>query len=406
MKVLLINPPQTFYPGSEQPAGNLPIGLMYIAAVLQRAEVEVEILDAFIAGTFQKNGDAISVGMPFEQIKQEIIARKPDIVGISGPFTCQIENSIKVSNLAKEVNPKILTVMGGPHVTLVPKEFLEEAKNVDIAVIGEGEYAMLDIVQAFEGKKQLSRIQGIAYRQNEKVLVNPTRPLIENLDDLPYPAYDLVNMEQYLNPTKIGYRSFQDRAISMITSRGCPFNCCFCAVHLHMGQKFRAHSAKYVLDHIQYVVDKFKVKNIFFEDDNLTLDVKRFEEICDGIIERKIKIGWETPNGVRADCLNLELLKKMKQSGANSIFVGVESGDQQILDNVICKSLDLNRVVEFAKDAQANRVKNRRLLHHRFPRRNKSEHAANRRFCTSAKTRLRCGHAPVYGNPVIWDTAL
>ena len=118
-----------------------------------------------------------------------------------------------------------------------------------------------------------------------------------------------------------------------------------------MGQKFRAHSANYVLNHIQYVVDKFKVKNIFFEDDNLTLDVKRFEAICDGIIERKIKIGWETPNGVRADCLNLDLLKKMKKSGANSIFVGVESGDQQILDNVICKSLDLNRVVEFAKDA-------------------------------------------------------
>jgi radical SAM superfamily enzyme YgiQ (UPF0313 family) len=119
-----------------------------------------------------------------------------------------------------------------------------------------------------------------------------------------------------------------------------------------MGQKFRAHSAEYVLNHIQFVVDKFNVKNIFFEDDNLTLDIRRFEAICDGIMERKIKIGWETPNGVRADCLNLDLLQKMKQSGANSIFVGVESGDQQILDNVICKSLDLNRVVEFAKNAK------------------------------------------------------
>jgi magnesium-protoporphyrin IX monomethyl ester (oxidative) cyclase len=352
MKVLLINPPQTFYPGSEQPAGNLPIGLMYIAAVLQKTDVKVEILDAFIEATYQKHGETITVGMPFEQIKQEIQSRKPDIVGISGPFTCQIENSIKISNLTKEVNPNILTVMGGPHVTLVPKEFLEEATNVDIAVISEGEYAMLEVAQAFEDKKQLSEIQGIAYRQNGKVIVNPPRPLIENLDRLPFPAYDLVNMEQYLNPKKIGYRSFQDRAISMITSRGCPFSCCFCAVHLHMGQGFRAHSAEYVLNHIQYVVNKFKVKNIFFEDDNLTLNIKRFEAICDGIIERKIKIGWETPNGVRADCLNLELLKKMKQSGCRSVFVGVESGDQQILDNVICKSLDLNRVVEFAKNAK------------------------------------------------------
>lgn len=349
MKVLLINPPQTFYPGSEQPAGNLPIGLMYIAAVLQKADYKVEILDAFMAATFQKNRETINVGMPFEQIKQEINARKPDIVGISGPFTCQIENSIKISNLTKEADPSILTVMGGPHVTLVPKEFLEEAKNVDIAVTSEGEYSMLDVAQAFEGKKQLKEILGIAYRQNGKVMVNPSRPLIENLDELPYPAYDLVDMEQYLNPKKIGYRSFRDKAISMITSRGCPFNCCFCAVHLHMGRGFRAHSAEYVLKHIEYVVDRFDVKNIFFEDDNLTLDLARFEAICDGLISNKVKIGWETPNGVRADCLNLNLLKKMKKSGCQSVFFGVESGDQQILDNVICKSLDLNRVVEVAK---------------------------------------------------------
>ena len=189
---------------------------------------------------------------------------------------------------------------------LVPKEFLEEAKNVDAVVMGEGEYAMLELVEAFEGKKPFSHVLGIAYRQKGSVVVNAARPFMENLDDLPYPAYDLVNMEQYLHPQKIGYRSFQDRAISMITSRGCPFNCCFCAVHLHMGQGFRAHSAEYVLNHIQYVVDKYKVKNVFFEDDNLTLNIKRFEEICDGIIQRKIKIGWETPNGVRADCLTLE----------------------------------------------------------------------------------------------------
>ena len=349
MKVLLINPPQTFYPGSEQPAGNLPIGLMYIAAVLQKADVLVEILDAFITGSFQKKSHAISVGMPFEQIKQEIGARKPNIIGISAPFTCQIENSIKISKLAKEVDRNILTVMGGPHVTLVLKQFLEEAKEVDIAVTSEGEYSMLDVARAFEGKKQLSEIPGIAYREKRKVMVNPTRQLIAKLDELPYPAYNLVDMEQYLNPKKIGYRSFRDRAISMITSRGCPFNCCFCAVHLHMGKCFRVHSADYVLNHIKYVVERFDVRNIFFEDDNLTLDLARFEAICDGLIAKKVKIGWETPNGVRADYLTVNLLKKMKKSGCQSLFFGVESGDQQILDKVICKSLDLNRVTEVAK---------------------------------------------------------
>ena len=118
MKIVLINPPQTFYPGSEPPAGNLPLGLMYIAATLIKAGYQTEILDAFMAdGLFQKNGETINVGMSVDQIKREIESRKPDILGIAGPFTCQIENSVKVSDLAKQVNPDILTVVGGPHVT-------------------------------------------------------------------------------------------------------------------------------------------------------------------------------------------------------------------------------------------------------------------------------------------------
>lgn len=355
MKVLLVNPPQIFHPGSEPPAGNLPIGLMYIAAMIAKTGVNVEILDAFmgLGSTSKKDGEIITVGIPPENIKKEIEKQKPDIVGLAGPFTCQISNTLQVSKLVKQVNSKILTVAGGPHVTLVPKEFLEEAKDVDIVVVGEGEFTMVEITQVFQGERKIGDIKGVAYRKEDKVVLNAPRPPIDDLDELPYPAYSLVDMEHYLNPPQgIGYRSFQNRAVSMVTSRGCPYNCCFCAVHLHMGKRFRAHSAEYVLDHIQFLVNKYRVKNIFFEDDNLTLDLKRFEAICDGITERKIKIGWETPNGVRADCLNMELLKKMKRSGANSIFVGVESGDQQILDNVICKSLDLNRVVEFAKNAQ------------------------------------------------------
>jgi anaerobic magnesium-protoporphyrin IX monomethyl ester cyclase len=212
MKILLINPPQTFYPGSEQPAGNLPIGLMYIAAVLQKTGYVVEILDAFMFDcAFQNDGETINVGLPFDQIKQEIAQRKPDIVGISGPFTCQIGNAIKISNLVKQVDQRILTVVGGPHVTLMPKEFLEEVTNVDVAVVGEGEYAMLEICEAFEGKRQFSQILGIAYRQNGAVIINPTRPFMQQLDDLPYPAYDLVDMELYISPKKIGYRSIWGR---------------------------------------------------------------------------------------------------------------------------------------------------------------------------------------------------
>ncbi len=351
MKVLLINPPQTFYPGSDPPAGNLPLGLMYIAAVLDKAGHKVEILDAFMTGSsFRKIGDTIIVGMPYERIKEEIRRRKPDIVGIANPFTCQVEHAIRVGNIVKDIDSSILTVVGGPHVTAVPVEFLEEAKNIDIAVIGEGEYTMLDIAKFFEGTKKISDVQGIAHRKDDgEITQNSPRPLIKNLDELPYPAYHLVDMEQYLSPKKIEYRSFQNRAMSMITSRGCPFNCCFCSVHLHMGKMFRAHSVNYVINHIEHVVNKYRVKTIFFEDDNLTFDLKRFEAICDKIIEKAIKFSWETPNGIRADFLTLSLLKKMKKSGCQSVFFSIESGDQYVLDNIIDKSLKLKEVVKVAK---------------------------------------------------------
>ena len=350
MKTLLVNAPQTFFPGSDPPAANLPLGLLYIAAVLDESGYDVEILDAFMTDLpFRKKGDITEVGMPYERIKEEIQKRKPDIVGITNPFTNQVEHAIRVADIVKEIDPSILTVVGGPHGTVVPIEFLKEAKNVDIVAIGEGEYTMLDIVRFFEGNKKIDDVQGIAHRMEGRVILNSPRPFNKNLDDLPYPAYHLVDMEKYLNPKTIEYRSFQKRALSMVTSRGCPFNCSFCSVHLHMGKTFRAHSVDYVVDHIEYLVNKYRIKTIYFEDDNLTFDIERFEAICDKIIERGIKFHWETPNGVRADYLTLDLLKKMKKTGCQSVFVGVESGDQYVLDNIIGKSLKLKNVVKFAK---------------------------------------------------------
>jgi len=350
MKVLLINPPQNFYPGSDLPSGNLPLGLMYIAAVLEKKGHTVEILDAFMnEPSFWKTGDTLYIGMPYKRLKEEIQQRKPDIVGVANPFTSQVENAIKVCNIVKQVNPNILTIVGGPHVSAAPEEFLEESKNTDIVVIGEGEYTMLEIADCREKHTPLTRIHGIAYREKDVVVRTSPRPLIKNLDELPFPAYHLVDMAKYLNPKMIEYRSFKDRSISMITSRGCPFNCCFCSVNLHMGKSFRAHSVDYVVKHIEHVVNNFRVKTIFFEDDNLTLDTKRFEAICDKITEKGIRVKWETPNGVRVDCLTPSLLKKMKKSGCQSVFFGVESGDQQILDKVIDKSLKLKDVVKAAK---------------------------------------------------------
>ena len=350
MKVLLINPPQTFYPGSDLPAGNLPLGLLYVAAVLEEAGFEVEVLDAFMTDVvFRRIGDSVEIGMSYDKIREEIQFRNPDVIGIANPFTCQTEHAARVAAISKATNHRIITVVGGPHVSVVPMEFLEEATAVDIVVIGEGEYTMLEIAEYAEGRKNIASIKGIAYRIGNKFTLNPPRPPIDDLDELPFPAYHLLDMERYLSPKNIEYRSFKDRAISMITSRGCPFNCCFCSVHLHMGKKFRANSADYVLKHIKHVIGKYRIKTVFFEDDNLTFDLKRFERICDRIIEEGIRISWETPNGIRADGLTMPLLEKMKASGCNSVFFGIESGNQNVLDRIIGKNLNLRDVLKVAR---------------------------------------------------------
>ena len=351
MKTLLINPPQTFFPGSQPVVAGLPLGIMHIAATLENNGYEVEILDTLIADFKpQKIGDVKYNGMPWKKIKDEIKRSKPDIVGITSPFTAQVDNTIKISEIVKDVDTKIPTIVGGPHVSVRATQFLKDAKNVDVAVLGEGEYTMLDIMKYYEGKQDISKIQGIVYRKSDAVTLNSKRPFIKNLDALPFPAYHLVDMEKYLNPKRIRYRSTKYlREISMITSRGCPFNCVFCSIHLHMGKAWRAHSKEYVIRHIEHVVNNYGVEHIHFEDDNLTLNIQRFEDILDGLIEKGVKFSWDTPNGIRSDRLTIDLLKKMKKTGCTNLIIGVESGDQFILDNVIDKHLRLEDVIKMAK---------------------------------------------------------
>ena len=351
MKILLINPPQTFYPGSAAVVVGLPLGIMYLAAMLDRNGYEVKILDTLVPDSLPiSDGDAKQYGMPWEEIRQEIQQSRPDIVGITCPFTTQIGNATRISEIVKDIDAGILTVLGGPHTSVRATQLLEEAKNVDIAVIGEGEYTILDLVRYLEGNKKISEINGIAYRRGEQVVLNPKREFIGSLDELPFPAYHLVDMEEYLKPRRIQYRCPQSlREISMITSRGCPYNCVFCSIHLHMGKIWRAHSEQYVVKHIEHVINNYGVEHIHFEDDNLTLDVKRFEGILDRIIQKGIKFSWDTPNGIRADRLTKDLLKKIKETGCTNLIIGVESGDQFILDNVIGKHLRLDGVINTAR---------------------------------------------------------
>ena len=346
MKIVLLNPPAS-HPKFVAPSDiepHYPLGLLYIAAVLEIDGHDVSILDSVTMGprtNISNAGEFVHFGATWEEIEAELSKLSPDVVGITNPYVTQFSNAITAAEIAKKVNPKILTVVGGPHATVRPQDFFEKTGSVDIVVIGEGEYTMSEIVRYLEGTVKLAEIQGIAYKENDAFRVNPERPFIETLDQLPLPAYHLIDNGKYFIRTS--------RPLTIITSRGCPFNCVFCTVHLHMGKKWRAHSTSYVLDHLEYAVQKLGIRNISFVDDNLSLDTKRFVGILDGIIQRNLNIIWDTPNGIRADTMNRELVSKSKQAGCFCFMMGVESGDQVILDNMVQKSLDLSKVIEFSK---------------------------------------------------------
>jgi anaerobic magnesium-protoporphyrin IX monomethyl ester cyclase len=366
MKVVLINPPQTLpvkSVGVLEARIHPPLSLLYLAAVLEKKGIVVSIIDALVleGGALFREGDSLHFGARWPLLKQKIAEIQPDIVGITSPFTSQLRNALATAQLVKETNPGIPVIVGGPHAVVSPADFLAE-NTVDVVVMGEGEFILPELVGYYGGVgPHLTDIRGIAYRNKRgEIVVNERAMPIENLDELPYPAYHLLDMDEYFLVHEKGFkgRSYASvsQAVPVITSRGCPFNCCFCSVHLHMGRKWRPHSPEHVLGHLRLLKNKYGVRHIDFEDDCINLNEKRFDEILEMMIQEKLGLTWNTPNGVRGDLLNESLVSKMKKSGCLRITIAPESGDQDTLDNIIDKKLDLQKIVASVRLLQKYKI--------------------------------------------------
>ena len=361
MKLLLVIPPQIFLKAREAPRVAVPTGMLYTLAV---AEQKVGKGNAFFIDSMvdtritpiPENNTLAHFGTPLEEIRKKIEEIKPDIVGIANQFSEQTSMANTIAKIAKEVNSNTLILMGGPHCATVPLDVLKESPYTDIVVTSEGEAVLPEIIGYKEGKKELKDMLGIAYRDKDnKPILNPRAPFILDLDNLPLPAYHLADMEGYFKAAKEGYDPRPDtfarseRIVSMVTSRGCPYNCSFCSVHANVGKRFRSHSPEKVIEHIELLANKYNVKHLHIEDDNLTLMMPRFEKILDLMIEKNLDLTWDTPNGVRVDLLDRNLLTKMKKAGCTNIKIAIESGDQWVLDNLIDKKLMLSKIPEAAQ---------------------------------------------------------
>ncbi|MCD6506160.1 radical SAM protein [Candidatus Poribacteria bacterium] len=305
MQVLLLNPP--FPSGFRKVGISLPpLGLAYIASVLRKAGHRVRIVD-----------------LDVERKLNLSEVQEFDLVGITSD-TSRFNLALAIAMELKKLGKKV--VMGGPHVSFMDEEALRSGA-VDVIVRGEGEITMLDLIEHFQGGGGLEDVPGISFMRDGILLRNSNRPFIRDLDSIPFPARDLLPLKRY--PTRLEER----KLTSVITSRGCPFNCSFCASSKLAGIRWRARSPESIVDEVEEIKRRFGIGAVGFVDDNFTLNPKRAIEVCEEILRRNLDVKWWCLSRVDTIVKHEEMVKSMARAGARLVFIGIESASQLILDS-------------------------------------------------------------------------
>jgi anaerobic magnesium-protoporphyrin IX monomethyl ester cyclase len=349
MRVCLINPPRIQPKLWGKPSVFQPLDIAYVAALLEKQH-KVHIIDAPTEGwriLEEIDGTKYRQGLANKEIAVRIRQWSPDVVGITIPFSGWWKPAFEVASIVKSIDKDVVTMLSGLHPSARPADCLIHP-NIDFVVIGEPEQTMFELTGVLEqgNLASLKKVKGIGFRRNGEAVITPPRPAIQDLDSLPFPARHLLPMDTYFAAVKENPLRGEIRKpwVAMLTSRGCPYNCVFCSVHIVMGKTWRCRSPENVVDEIEQLVHIYHVKQIDFVDENMTLDKKRMETICDLIVKKDLDIEWYTPNGVRADTLDENLLTKMKASGCKKLRIAPESGVQRVVDKIVKKSLNLKEV--------------------------------------------------------------
>src|SRR5512136_1668840 len=269
-KVALVNPPTL--KGVFHHQLYVPIGLAYLAAVVEKAGHELAVIDC------------PALGMDQDALKKKLEDFQPDLVVVTS-MTPTIQPALQSTRTAKDACPSATVVIGGPHATFMDKQILIDEPAVDVVARGEGEETLLALAQSATEIKKLQDILGVTFRKGKDTLQTPPRPTIKNLDELPYPAYNLFALDKYLLYGKL--------FLPVITSRGCPFQCAFCTTSRILGKEYRARSPKNIVDELEHIENVYHADSFTFYDDTLTLDKGRIFKICDEIKARGIKIPWD-----------------------------------------------------------------------------------------------------------------
>lgn len=343
MRILVLNPPaynkkdfiregRCMQTKSSWAALWMPLSLCYISAVLRKEGHEIRLIDC------------IAEKMNEKKLLDLVREFKPELVVLNTAIP-SIPGDMKTASAIKTALPALKIAAVGMFPSLYENECLSGFPQIDFAVMDEPEWVVSALVSALAGNKALSHIPGLIFRNEEKIIVNERQNLgNNNLDDLPFPARDLLNNDAFRLPTN------GKRFTLLSVGRGCSERCIYCVANLYYGKKFRKRSVESVIREIEECIEKYDIRNFLFWGESFTTDPEYGKAICDEIIKRKIEISWSSTS--RVDTLNQKLLDKMKKAGCILLGLGIESYDQAVLDNAH-KRISVTQI-----DAAVKMVKN------------------------------------------------
>ncbi|HLB74399.1 MAG TPA: radical SAM protein [Sedimentisphaerales bacterium] len=354
MRVLLIEPPFQRFTGLK--CDWFPLGLGYVASTLRSRGFCVRIYNA----EFHTKPQYLRYAKMLDrsqnycnalededhpiwlEVRDVIESFCPDVVGLTVK-TPKLNSARRIAEICKSIDKGIVVVAGGPHPTVLPEEVVGD-ENIDYAVRGEGEVTMLELVEALQGRRALDDIDGISYRRRSAICHNKNRALISDLDNNPLPSKELL-----IDAGSLDTEAFGD----IITSRGCPFRCAYCAAHLTWTRNVRYRSISNIIEEIRAVIDAYGTTQFTLWDDSFTLNRKRTIEFCEALRRERLKINWAC--NTRFDLLDEEIITRLKEAGCNNVELGVESGSARML-RLVRKGISIDKIKNMGNILRKNNL--------------------------------------------------
>ncbi len=319
-RILLVYPPITKFERYSSNIGSsggqqIPLGIFYLASFLQTKGYSAKVLDAE------------SENLSYKDIIDCIKTQRFDVLGIS-TTTVAFHRTLELSEKIKEAIPNITIVVGGPHVSSQPRETLKFAQ-IDYAIANEGEETLVELLDALSAETSIDKIKGLIYRKGVDIIKNEKCPYIKDIDSIPFPAYDQISDFYKYTPPSNNYKKLP--VANIITSRGCPNNCTFCDNNT-FGRATRIRSAENIVAEIELLIKKYGIKEIAFVDDTFTVRPNRIYELFKLVKSKGLSFHWTCM--ARINTVDDNLLRYMKNNGCWNISFGIESGDENILENI------------------------------------------------------------------------